>query len=81
MAEKKRGLHRGLEALLVDSTLPKTAIQPPPQVAPEPHAQLAKAEQLIAALREENRQLLLEAATLADLLRDVESLLHRIEQE
>jgi hypothetical protein len=68
MTVKKRGLGRGLEALLVD-------------VPEHQAAQSIIAQSLIEALQQENRRLLQEAQMLNELLSEFEALLSRLSNE
>lgn len=76
MTAQKRGLGRGLEALLVDVTRPVTAKEDatPPQVKlADDHAVIATIA-LMKAIQKENANLVKEVEALKELLDDFEAL-------
>ncbi|MDO9212793.1 MAG: hypothetical protein Q8Q54_14805 [Methylococcales bacterium] len=80
MTTQKRGLGRGLEALLVDVAKPVKA----KESVPTPHATLADDHAAIAtialmkAIQKENANLIKEVEVLKDLLDDFEALVQNL---
>lgn len=78
MTAQKRGLGRGLEALLVDVSAPVSSIAPRAKTQPSDDEAIISAVALMKAIQKENANLIKEVEALKELLEDFEALVQNL---
>jgi uncharacterized protein YlxW (UPF0749 family) len=81
MTAQKRGLGRGLEALLVDVSSPVSSIAQRAKTQPSDDNAIISAVALMKAIQKENANLIKEVEALKELLDDFEALVQNLNIE
>lgn len=81
MTAQKRGLGRGLEALLVDVSSPVSSITPRAKTQSSDDDAIISAVALMKAIQKENANLIKEVEALKEMLEDFEALVQHLNIE